>query len=336
MAIRSGPRAARPGSSAATLPDPPERPSSPAISDHAKLPAFSLFRTFDAAARHGSFRNAADELCITPSAVSQQIHRLEASLGVKLFRRLPRRVELTRQGASLATSVQESIVMLQTACDQVTRQQDGTTICVNASPGLGSSWLVSRLPDFRAQHPGVTVMLQASNEDIDFRRQDVDLAIRWGNGRWPGARVTRLARDSVFPVCSPEFRDRHRLHGLQDLDALRDVTQLHVTAQGNTWSDWLAAAGHGIIAFRDIQYFGDATLMLKAAMHGQGICLSSYLLVEHDLLANRLVRPFDVDLKLAVGYYVLTNRRSDDRPAVAWFREWICEQARQSLHLRGN
>lgn len=311
-------------------------PGTEASANPARLPLFNLFRSFDAAARHGSFRSAAEELCVTPSAVSQQIQRLETSLGVKLFRRLPRRIELTRQGAALATSVQEALVMLQTACTQIMQETDGDTICVNAAPGLGTSWLIARLPDFRAQHPNVTIMLQASNEDIDFARQDVDIAVRWGNGRWSGARAMRLAQDSVFPVCSPEFRDRHRLHGLRDLPALRQVTQLHVTAQGNTWTDWLAAAGHGSIGFRDIQHFGDATLMLQAAVHGHGICLSSYLLVEHHLLSNRLVRPFDVDLPLADGYYILTNCRSADRPAVAWFGAWLREQARQSLSLRTN
>src|SRR5436190_22705159 len=98
-----------------------------------RLPVFNLFRTFDAAARHGSFRNAADELCITPSAVSQQIHRLEDQLGVKLFRRLPRRIELTRQGASLATSVQEALAMLATACDQLAQEPASSTICVNVA-----------------------------------------------------------------------------------------------------------------------------------------------------------------------------------------------------------
>ncbi|MEA2774166.1 MAG: LysR family transcriptional regulator, glycine cleavage system transcriptional activator [Acetobacteraceae bacterium] len=305
-----------------------------APSGRGRLPLLNLFRAFEAAARHRSFRNAADELCITPSAISQQIHRLELSLGVKLFRRLPRRIELTQQGAALANSVQEALVMLQTACDRITQRQDGNTICVDSAPGLGSSWLVSRLPDFRAQHPDVTIILQASNEDVDFARQDVDVAVRWGNGRWPGARATRLVRDSVSPVCSPEFRERYQLRGLQDLPALRNVTQLHVTAQGNTWTDWLAAAGHGSITFHDVHYFSDATLMLQAAMHGQGICLSSYLLAEHDLLSNRLVRPFHVELDLTDGYYVLTNRRSQDREAVAWFREWVCEQARRSVSLR--
>jgi LysR family transcriptional regulator, glycine cleavage system transcriptional activator len=305
-----------------------------ALPGPARLPPLGLFRTFHEAARHRSFRDAADLLCITPSAVSQQIQRLESFLGAKLFQRLPRRIELTRQGASLATAASEAIAMLQAACKHIARQGEDRVLRVDVAPGLGSSWLVSRLPTFRAEHPDVTIMLQASNEPIDFTRQDVDLAIRWGSGRWPGARVVRLARAAVFPVCSPEFRDRHGLHSLRDVAALRRATQLHVTAQGNTWSDWLAAAGHGGIAFGDVQHFSDATLMLEAAVHGHGICLSSYLLVEQELVSKRLVRPFDVDLEVFEGYYVLTDQLRDDRPAIGWFRDWLCRQAETSLNLR--
>ncbi|MEJ0020052.1 MAG: LysR substrate-binding domain-containing protein [Acetobacteraceae bacterium] len=328
-------RHARPVGSAAAPSEPaspPEASPGGLAAGAARLPPLNLFRTFHEAARHRSFRDAAALLCITPSAVSQQIQRLEDLLGVKLFRRLPRRIELTRQGASLATAAGEAIAMLQAACEQIAIQD--SMLRVDVAPGLGSSWLVSRLPGFRAEHPDVTIMLQASNEPVDFTRQDVDLAIRWGDGRWPGVQATRLAHDAVFPVCSPGFRERHGLHGLKDLPALRQVTQLHVTAQGNTWSDWLATAGHGSIVFRDVQHFSDATLMLKAAMHGHGICLASYLLVEQELRSKQLVRPFDLDLELSEGYFVLTNPRRGDQPAIGWFRDWLCKQAGQSLTRR--
>jgi len=191
-----------------------------------RLLIFGLFRTFDAAARHQSFRNAADELCVTPSAVSQQIHRLEDLLGAKLFHRLPRRIELTSHGASLATSVQEALALLNAACDRLTEDRSQTTICVDVAPGLGSAWLLPRLSDFRAQNPDVTVMLQSSNDDIDFARQGVDVAIRWGNGRWPSARAVRLARATAFPVCSPDYRDQHGLYELRDVPKLRNATLL--------------------------------------------------------------------------------------------------------------
>ena len=300
-----------------------------------RLLMFGLFRTFDAAARHQSFRNAADELCVTPSAVSQQIHRLEDLLKVRLFHRLPRRIELTSHGASLATSVQEALALLNAACDRLTQDQAQTAICVDVAPGLGSAWLLPRLADFRAQHPDVTVMLQSSNDDIDFARQSVDVAIRWGNGRWPGARAMRLARASAFPVCSPAFRDEHGLRDLRDIPALRSLTMLQVTVQGSNWTNWLAKAGHGSISFRNVLQFSNGILMLGAAIYGQGICLSNYLLVEDDLRAHRLVCPFDVELDLTEGYYVLTGRRAENNPAAEAFRDWVRDQAKRSMGQRG-
>jgi LysR family glycine cleavage system transcriptional activator len=299
-----------------------------------RLLVFGLFRTFDAAARHQSFRNAADELCVTPSAVSQQIHRLEDLLKVKLFHRLPRRIELTSQGAFLATSVQEALALLNTACDRLAAEQSQSSICVDVAPGLGSAWLLPRLANFRAQHPDIAVMLQSSNDDIDFARQGVDVAIRWGNGRWPGARAMRLAKATAFPVCSPDYRDQYGLHDLRDLPKLAKVTMLQVTVQGSNWTNWLAKAGHGSIAFRTVLQFSNGILMLGAAIYGQGICLSNYLLVENDLRTNRLVRPFDVELDLTEGYYLLTNRRIETGPAVEAFREWIRDQARRSMAER--
>jgi LysR family glycine cleavage system transcriptional activator len=300
-----------------------------------RLLIFGLFRTFDAAARHQSFRNAADELCVTPSAVSQQIHRLEDLLRVKLFHRLPRRIELTSHGASLATSVQEALALLNAACDRLTHDASQPTICVDVAPGLGSAWLLPRLSDFRAQHPDVTVLLQSSNDDIDFARQGVDIAIRWGTGRWPGARAVRLAGATAFPVCSPEYRDQHGLYALSDVPKLRDATLLQVTVQGSNWTNWFAKAGHAGITFRNTLQFSNGILMLGAATYSQGICLSNFLLVENDLRTQRLVCPFDVELDLSEGYYVLTGRQAEPRPAIDAFRDWIRDQAKQSMAQRG-
>jgi LysR family glycine cleavage system transcriptional activator len=293
-----------------------------------RLPPLNLFRTFECAARHGSFRMAAAELCVTPSAVSQQIRQLEDYLGVRLFRRLPRRVELTRDGIRLATSVQEAIAMLSAGCENIIASDAPTMICVNAASALASRWLVSRLKGFMEAHHNIRVMLQAANDEIDFRRQDIDIAIRWGAGGWSGAVAERLVDDVISPVCSPEFRDRH---GLSDPGRLHELTQLHTVGIGNTWSDWLAAAGQSGIAFKDILYFSDASLMLEAAAQGQGICLATTLLVQADLRSGRLVRPFPIELAPAEGYHLLVDARHGERPAVAAFRAWIRAEARQTL-----
>lgn len=293
-----------------------------------RLPPLNLFRTFECAARHGSFRLAAAELCVTPSAVSQQIRQLEDYLGVRLFRRLPRRVELTRDGMRLATSVKEAIAGLSAACESISAADAPTMICVNAASALASRWLVSRLKGFMEAHPNIRVMLQAAGDEVDFRRQDIDVAIRWGAGGWNGAVAERLVDDVISPVCSPEFRDRHELSDPRRLD---ELTQLHTIGIGNTWSDWLAAAGVSGVAFKDILYFSDASLMLEAAAQGQGICLATTLLAQADLQSGRLVRPFPIELAPAEGYHLLVDARHGERPAVAAFRAWIREEARRTL-----
>lgn len=295
-----------------------------------RLPPLNLFRTFECAARHGRFRTAAAELCVTPSAVSQQIRQLEDYLNVRLFRRLPRRVELTRDGMRLATSVKEAIAGLSAACESISAADAPTMICVNAASALASRWLVSRLKGFMEAHPNIRVMLQAASDEIDFRRQDVDIAIRWGTGGWNGAAAERLVDDVISPVCSPEFRDRHGLGDPRRLH-VHELTQLHTIGIGNTWSDWLAAAGVNGVAFKDILYFSDASLMLEAAAQGQGICLATTLLAQTDLQSGRLVRPFATELAPVEGYHLLVDARHAERPAVAAFRAWVREEARQTL-----
>ena len=293
-----------------------------------RLPALNLFRTFDAVVRHRSFRLAAGELCVTPSAVSQQIRLLEEHLHVRLFRRLPRRIELTREGAALATTVREVMAMLGGACEQLLRPTEQVVLCVNVAPALASRGLVRRLRAFMAAHAGTRVMLQAGNEDIDFKRQDIDVGIRWGAGRWPGCRSELLVHDVIVPVCSPDYV---REHGLARPGDLRRTTQLHVVGQGNQWSDWLGAAGAANVAFAGILYFSDGALMLEAAAQGQGICLASSLLVMHELASGRLVRPFAAEFRLHEGYWLLTDDALGERPAIRQFRDWVLAEAQASV-----
>jgi LysR family glycine cleavage system transcriptional activator len=299
--------------------------ASPAAS---RLPPLNLFRTFDAVVRYRSFRFAADELCVTPSAVSQQIRQLEEQLHIRLFRRLPRRIELTREGAALATTVREAIAMLSGACDLLVNPAQPTVICVSVAPALASRWLVRRLKAFMAAHPSIRVMLQATNDDIDFKRQDIDVGIRWGMGPWPGCRAELLVPDIIVPVCTPSYqRDR----GLEQPGDLCRATQLHVVGQGNQWADWFGAAGLRNVSFDDILYFSDGALMLEAAADGQGICLASSLLVAHELASGRLVRPFGAELRLREGYHVLVDEATGDRPASRTFREWVLNEALASV-----
>ncbi len=286
----------------------------------ARLPPLNLFRVFDAAARNGNFTTAAEELCVTQSAVSQQIRQLEELLEVRLFRRMPRRVELTREGTALASAVGESMALLVRACERIADPKAPVVLCVNAPPAIASRWLVPRLKRFMQLYPQFKVTLLASNDPVDFDRQDIDVAIRWGHGDWPNARIELLAPDRLFPVCSPALlREGPPL--LVPSDIIRH-TLLQVV-NGSFWGSWFGAAGAGGMAFDETLYFNDAGLMLDAAVQGQGVALASRLLAESDLKAGRLVRPFDLEIETGAGFHVLTSPVFSEKPAVAEFRRWI-------------
>ncbi|WP_246519939.1 transcriptional regulator GcvA [Ancylobacter lacus] len=308
-------------------PAPAEPARAAALRRPGRLPPLNLFRVFDAAARHGNFTTAAEELCVTQSAVSQQIRQLEELLEVRLFRRMPRRVELTREGTALASAVGESMSLLMRACERIADPKAPVVLCVNAPPAIASRWLLSRLKRFMQLHPQFKVTLLASSDPVDFDRQDIDVAIRWGTGSWPHARVEMLAPDRLFPVCSPALlREGPPLLVPSDISR---HTLLQVVS-GSFWGAWFAAAGAGGLAFEETLYFNDVGLMLDAAVQGQGIALASRLLAESDLKAGRLVRPFDIEVETGAGFFVLTSPDFSEKPAVAEFRSWIGFEGRES------
>jgi LysR family glycine cleavage system transcriptional activator len=295
-----------------------------------KLPPLGLFRTFDAAARHRSFRLAADELCVTPSAVSQQIRNLEDFLNIRLFRRLPRRIELTREGTILADVVQETLVTLIRTCSRLSDPATPSLICVNTSPSIASRWLVPRLKRFMESNSQIKITLLASSDPVDFDRQDVDVAIRWGSEQqWQAEfRAELLVQDSHFPVCSPSLLSREKIVHPSDLSRMTALNEVN----GAPWARWFSAAGCAPVNFQDSLYFSDASLMLEAAAQGQGICLTNFLIVESDILSGRLVRPFSASVKLKKeGYYVLTNPAYENKPIIKMLLSWLHEEAELSM-----
>jgi LysR family transcriptional regulator, glycine cleavage system transcriptional activator len=289
-----------------------------------RLPPLNLFRVFDAAARHGSFTLAGDELCVTPSAVSQQIRQLEEFLEFRLFRRLPRRVELTREGTALAGVVQESLVMLTGICEKLGDPTGPTVICVNAAPAVASKWLVPRLKRFMDAYPSIKVTLIASNDPVDFDRQDIDIALRWGNPEsWTGVQVDPLGPRTLFPVISPTLLDGSR--PLTSADAFEDLTLLQVV-NGTPWSAWAEQVGLPGIRFADTLYFGEPDHMLEAAAQGQGICLTTEILARSEIDRARLVQAHPRSVTIDEGFHILTSQIYGAKPALAQFRQWLQEE----------
>src|SRR3954465_2526530 len=208
----------------------------------ARLPSLNGLRAFEAAARHLSFTTAAAELNVTQTAISHQIRRLEEELGVRLFVRQNRALALTPQAKDYLPGVRAAFNDLRLATDRLLRRDDDHVLTVSTLASLAAKWLLPRLSNFQETSPGIGVHIPTSTSLVDFKNGDVDAAIRYGRGNWPGLRADWLMADEVFPVCSPELLASNK-RPLKTPDDLRDHVLLHTTNNYDDWRQWLTAAG---------------------------------------------------------------------------------------------
>ncbi len=294
------------------------------------LPPLSALRAFEAAARLLSFSKAADELNVTPAAVSHQIAALEADLGVKLFNRLSRAVELTASARVLLPGLSEAFAGIQASVRRLRAHNDTGTLNVTASPSFAGKWLVQRLYRFQEIAPAVDVRISASDEVVDLMRGDFDVAIRYGTGRYPGLTVELLMKNEVFPACSPELLRRGP--PLEAPADLRHHALLHDQAVDRdplvpTWAMWLKAAGVGDLPAGPGLTFSTNVLALEAAIAGHGVTLAYSTTAAADLAAGRLVRLFSLSLPDLFAYYIVTAPGALERPKVRAFRAWLRQEA---------
>ena len=289
------------------------------------IPPLKSLRYFACAARHLSLSKAADELHVTHSAISHQIKALEEHLGVKLFRRQGRGLRLTEAGQAYWPQVQECFDRLADASIKLARRKTAGPLTVSCMPSFAARWLVPHLGPFRARHPDIDVRIAADERVVDFARDEVDVAIRHGLGKWPGVAVDRLLRETHFPVCSPKL--------LEGPDAIREPADLFKHSllrdydwRGNFWADWFKAAGLGEIDFGHALSFNNSALMVQAAIDGLGVALTQQILVGDDLKAGRLVKPFELQIETDYAYWVVMPPLYRERPKVAAFRSWILEE----------
>lgn len=293
------------------------------------LPPTAALRAFEAAARLRSFTRAADELGLTQGAVSHQIRALEEALGCTLFRREQRQSTLTQQGEALAGAVRDGMTRIADALAAVQRERDAPTLIVSALPGFAVKWLFPRLIRFDQRHPDIQVNIATSTHLADLPGE-ADVAIRYGTGNYPGMHVERLIREDIFPVCSPALlASRTPLRKAADL-AHHTLLHDHIYAVGGmppSWQTWLDAAGiAGIDPSRGRRY-GQANMVIQAAIEGLGVALGRTALVHDDLAAGRLVRPFGPIVAADYSYYFVCARPTLDAPKVAAFRSWLRAEA---------
>ena len=290
------------------------------------LPPLNPLRSFEAAARHQSFTRAADELCVTQGAVSHQVKALEAELGLKLFNRERQGLAITEAGRDYLGVVRDAFDRIALGTDRLLQRAKAGVITVSASPDFAAKWLVSRLGRFAEAHPEIELRVSAAMHHVDFAREDVDLAIRHGAGDWAGLDAVNLCFEELFPVCSVAL-----LRGGRGIRLPRDVLQfplLHLDDRRN-WSRWLEAAGASGEGLLHGPIFNHASMLIDAAIDGQGIALARTALAAADLINGRLVRLFQFALPLKKTYWIVCPQATSSIPKIAMFRQWLLAEAAQ-------
>lgn len=290
-----------------------------------RLPPLTALRAFDAAARHMSFAKAAEELNVTPAALSFQIKSLEEHLGAPLFKRLNRAVELTQAGQALAPDTAAGFLTLMNGWHAAQRTQDHQTLTVTAGPAFTAKWLAPRLYEFAQQHPEIELRFSASLRMMDLERDNIDVAIRFGYGPDHGLYSLPLAEEWVTPVMIPALAERFPTpESLRDAVLIQDESINFLKVPAN-WQQWFKAMGVPVIEPTGPK-FSQADHAVDAAIAGVGVVMGRRALVVKDLAEGRLVAPYGVALPVDARFRFICAKGDEERPQIAAFRKWICEE----------
>jgi LysR family transcriptional regulator, glycine cleavage system transcriptional activator len=286
-----------------------------------RLPQLNALKAFEAAARHVSFTRAAEELCVTQGAVSHQVKALESELGIKLFNRDRQKLIITDAGRDYLSVVRDAFDRIAMESERLVQRQGSGLLTVSTSPDFAAKWLVHRLGRFAEAHPKIDLRVSGTLHHVDFAREDVDIAVRHGDGHWPGLHVTQLCTEHLFAVCSSALASSLK----QPSDVLK-LPLLHLDDR-TAWTEWFTAAGvigpdvlHGPILNR-------ASMLIDAAADGQGVALARTTLAAWDLIHGRLVRPFPIAVPLSKSYWIVCPKASANLPKLVAFRDWLVAQA---------
>ena len=291
-----------------------------------RLPPLNALRAFEAAARQMSFTKAAEELFVTQAAVSHQIKTLEEWLGLKLFRRLNRRLLLTDEGQAYMGPIRDALDSIASATDALRRSDSEGLLTVSAMTSFAATWLLPRISKFGRLHPEIDIRVDVREELTDFVRDGVDVALRYGDGDYPDLSCDWLMAEEAFPVCSPLLADSGS-HPLRTPEDLRHHTLIHDFAE-DLWDNWLQLAGVKGVNTGHGPSFNLLNLAIDAAIAGEGVALGRRAIVAGALADGRLVQPFDLVMPSDNAYYFVCPKEIAARPKIAVFRDWLIEEAR--------
>jgi LysR family glycine cleavage system transcriptional activator len=282
-----------------------------------RLPSMQTLRAFEAAARLQSYTAAAEELGVTHGAISHRIRALERRVGMTLFHRTGRTMVPAREAVTLLAQVREALAALQRAIPDRSRSTPGRLV-ISVHPSLATRWLIPRLGQFLEAHADLAVEVRSTADLGAFLTHGIDVSIRYGAGDWPDATSERLAGEILFPVCTPGYRDAHRLK--QPADLARCTLLRHAW---QPWSPWLRAARLRLKEPAGKLTLSDSGLVLDAAIAGQGVALTRSLFAMDDLAAGRLIRPFALAVPDSYGYYVTWHAGAPLNREGQAFRDWL-------------
>ena len=292
----------------------------------ARIPSLKSIQAFEAVARNLSFKAAADELCVTPTAISHQVKNLEEHLGVQLFHRLTRSLRLTAEGAVYAPLVIEAFEKINEASNAILGDDLEGALTVTTTGSFASNWLSPRLKGFTDRYPQIAVRVHSSDEVVDFKRDEVDVAIRYGKGDYPDMHVAWVLDDYVSAVCASGHAAR--LSSLQDLHRAQLIQYewAGYSDEDPSWERWFAEAGEIADDLNPFITYSEEHMCISAATDGHGVALVSLIAAARDLEAGRLIAPFDTHLKNKT-YYLVCPPSSAKKAKVRAFQDWLLEAA---------
>ncbi|WP_026987181.1 transcriptional regulator GcvA [Fodinicurvata fenggangensis] len=290
-----------------------------------KLPPLNALRAFEAAGRHRSFTLAAEELNVTQAAISHQVRALEEYFQQDLFLRQNRNLALTSAAQNYLPTVAQALNLINDASRQLVRHDNDTTLRVSTLPSFAAKWLLPRLASFQALHPEIDILVSSRNELADLEREDIDVGLRFGVGKYPGLHSEKILHERKFPVCSPSLLSGDK--PLSRPEDLKHHTLLHDEVFGGDieidWQGWLEVAGFPELATRRGPWFNDSSMLLTASIAGQGVALARASLAVDDMAKGLLIKPFGPEIPTTYNYYFVTRPNLVDREPVRTFFNWI-------------
>ncbi|MGF1762952.1 LysR substrate-binding domain-containing protein [Aliivibrio kagoshimensis] len=287
------------------------------------FPPLQTLLTFECCARLGSFSKAANELCLTPPAITHQIKQLESWLNTTLFTRMHRGIKLTQQGEAFAVEIEEHLTQLKGCLNRFKSKTQSSNITLSLTPALATKWLVSRLGRFWKKHPDIQLRLHHSIDAVDLMSDSADIAIRWGDGNWPGTIAEPLLSGNRKPVMLPNMAETIRDRNAADLEG---AILLHEDSYLD-WPKWLKLNDVSLDNANQGPQIDDASVLLMAVLAGEGVALGRIAVLEDDLKSGALVSPFNISLPSKERYWLVYPDSAKDNPAIMALRAFLRHEA---------